>query len=59
MRACVRAVLAGLAFRGGFLDARFGQTLVDRLRHAAEFLDFLDMRPRLRREIGGQALDIV
>ena len=36
---------AGLAAGGGFLDAQLGQAGFDGLGHAAEGLDFLDVRP--------------
>ena len=50
---------ARLRARRGFFDAGLWQALVDRLGHAAEFLDLFDMRPGLRGEIGGEAFDVV
>ena len=37
---------ARLRLGGGFLDAQLRNAGLDRLRHAAEVLDFLDMAPR-------------
>ena len=51
------AVDARLGAGGGFLDAHFRQAGLDRLRHAAELLDLLNMRPGLLRQIMRQPLD--
>ena len=48
-----------LRLGGGFLDPQFRHAGLDRLGHAAERLDFLDMAPGLGREIAGQPLDII
>ena len=53
------AVDARLRLGGGFLDAQLGHAFLDGLRHAAHRLDFLDMRPRARRKVLRQPLDIV
>ena len=56
-------LLAGIDPRlrlgGGFLDPQFRHAGLDRLGHAAERFDFLDMAPGLGREIVGQPLDII
>ena len=49
----------GLRLGGGFLDPQFRHAGLDRLRHAAELLDLLDMAPGLGGEIAGQPLDII
>ena len=49
----------GLGLGGGFLDPQLGHAGLDRLRHAAERLDLLDMAPGLGGEIVGQPLDII
>ena len=48
-----------LRLGGGFLDPQFRHAGLDRLRHAAEFFDLLDMAPGLGREIARQPLDII
>ena len=50
---------ARLGARGRLLDAPLRQAELDRLGHAAERLDFVDMRARARREVGGQPLDVI
>ncbi len=49
----------GLRFGGSFLDPQLWYAGLDRLRHAAERLDFLDVAPGFCREIAGQPLDII
>ena len=49
---------ARLGARGGFLDAQLRQAGLDGARHAAEFLDFLDVAPGLFGKIVGEPLDI-
>jgi hypothetical protein len=50
---------ARLGARGGLFDAPLRQAELDRLGHAAERFDFVDMGARARREIGGQSLDVI
>ena len=52
------AVDARLRLGGGFLDAQLRDAGLDRLGHAAELFDLLDMAPGLLGELGGQPLDI-
>ena len=56
---CRPAVDARLRARRRLLDAPLGQPLLDRLGHAAERLDLVDMALRPGREFGGQALDVI
>ncbi len=53
------AVDARLRARGRFLDAHLGNAGGDRLGHAAEPLDLLDVGERLAGELVGQPLDVV
>ena len=57
--ACRPASILRLGLGGGFLDPQFRHAGLDRLRHAAERLDLLDMAPGLGGEIVGQPLDII
>ena len=50
---------AGLGLGRGFLDAQLRYAGLDRLRHAAELLDLLDVAPGLGGEIARQPLDII
>ena len=50
---------AGLAAGGGFFDAQFGQAGFVGLGHAAQGLDFLDVRPGAPHQGLGQGLDII
>ena len=56
-------LLAGIDPRlrlgGSFLDPQLGNAGLDRLRHAAELFDFLDMTPGLGGEIAREPLDII
>ncbi len=50
---------AGLRPRRRFLDASLWNARLDRLGHAAQGLDFLDVPPCLGREVGREPLDEV
>ncbi len=50
---------ARLRLGRGFLDPHFGDAGLDRLGHAAERFDFLDMVPGFLGEIVGQPLDVI
>ena len=45
------AINGGLGARGGFLNAHFRNALLNGCRHATQFLDFLNMAERTRRQI--------
>ena len=51
----VAGIDARLRAGGGLLDAQLRDAGLDRLRHAAEALDLLDVRPRLLRELVASA----
>ena len=52
------AIDAALSLRGGLLDAQLRNAGLDRLGHAAELFDFLNVAPGLLREFGGEAFDV-
>jgi hypothetical protein len=55
----VAGVDPGLGLGGGFLDSQLRNAGLDRLGHAAERLNLLDMAPGLGGEIAGEPLDVV